>query len=400
MLDDLIAFHHEVIHFIPKTQHRYLYHQINLDAQSICILGNRGVGKTTMMCQILLARYPNVAEGLYLSADNIVVLSQGLLNIAQEYFKLGGQALFIDEVHKYPNWAQEVKNILDTYKSKQVFFSASSMINLHRSKYDLSRRVVYYELKGLSFREYLAFADIMTTPVLTLESLLLNPMKIAESFHDIPILKYFRDYLQHGYFPFFLEGIPDYFQKINNIIEKVLFEDLAVVHNLKQTTLPVLKKLLWLIATSNGLTPNIDRISKTLGVAREVIYNCLEYLAQSGLITNLYTDAGGMALTRKPGKIYFEDTNLLYAINRSLKLDSDVGHLRETFFVNQLSHSHRISLHNKADYIVDGNIVIEVGGKAKTPKQIASEENAYLAIDGITAGIGKRIPLFLFGLLY
>jgi len=400
MLNDLIFFHNEVMRHTPLTQQRYLYTQINLEASSICIMGNRGVGKTTLMCQILAARYPSVEEGLYLSADNLHVLSQGLLNIAQEYFALGGKALCIDEVHKYPNWAQEIKNILDIYKDKQIFFSASSLINLQHSKYDLSRRVVYHELKGLSFREFLAFKNIIMASPISLEALLTDHVKIANQFNAIPILKYFRDYLQHGYFPFFLEGIDGYFQKITNIIEKVLFEDLAVIHNLKQTTLPVLKKLLWLISTSNGFTPNIDKISKSIGVGREVIYNCLEYLAQSGLLINLYADAGGMKLARKPGKIYFEDTNLLYAVNRSLKLESEIGHLRETFFVNQLSLLHRINLHEKADYVLDRKITIEVGGKSKTFRQIASEQNGYLAVDDISVGFGKRIPLFLFGMLY
>lgn len=180
MLDDLIFFHNEVMRLTPLTQHRYLYAQINLEARSVCIMGNRGVGKTTLMCQILAARYPNASEGLYLSADNLHVLSQGLLNIAQEYFSLGGKALCIDEVHKYPNWAQEIKNILDIYKDKQVFFSASSLINLQRSKYDLSRRVVYYELKGLSFREYLSFKNIIILSPETLEAVLTNHIKIAD----------------------------------------------------------------------------------------------------------------------------------------------------------------------------------------------------------------------------
>lgn len=411
MLEDLIAFHHEVMRFIPNEPQRYLYEKMNLNTQSLCIMGNRGVGKTTLMCQILRNRYPDAADGLYLSADNIHVLSLGLLNIAQTYFSLGGKALFIDEIHKYPNWAQEIKNIIDIYKNKQIFFSASSPINLNRSKYDLSRRVVYHELKGLSFREHLKFRGIIDLPVLTLDILLRDHARIAATLHadhpDVPLLKYFREYIQQGYFPFFLEGLDDYFQKILNIIEKVLFEDLAVVYELKQTTLPVLKKLLWLIATTNGLTPNIDRIAKTLCVSREVIYNCLEYLAQSGLLRNLYAEGGGLKLSRKPGKIYFENTNLLYALNRSLNaplshhLPGDlVGHLRETFFINQLSNEHHVSLHDKTDYCVNGNVIIEVGGKTKTQRQIAGEKNAYLAVDDTLIGMGNRIPLFLFGMLY
>jgi uncharacterized protein len=164
--------------------------------------------------------------------------------------------------------------------------------------------------------------------------------------------------------------------------------------------LPILKKLLWLIATSKGLIPNIDRISKDMRVSREVIYNCLEYLKQSGLLNTLYTDASGLKLIRKPGKIYMDNTNLLYAINASLKLESDTGVIRETFFVNQVSDVHRCSLHDHSDFSLDGKYVFEVGGSSKDFRQINAIENAFLAVDNIEFGFNKKIPLYLFGFLY
>lgn len=400
MLDDLVAIHQEVMKTTPVSFHRYLFSLMNWEARGLCVLGDRGVGKTTMLCQDLLARYKTADKALYLSADHINVLSKGLFIIAAQYFAYGGDALYIDEVHKSPDWSLEIKNILDTYKNKQVIFSASSSIDLNKSKGDLSRRVVYHRLQGLSFREYLVLVTKESLPSLTLDQVLNDHVAIATSLSHLPILKHFQNYLRNGYYPFFLEGTDDYLSKVHNVIEKVLFEDLAVVYNLKQSTLPILKKILWLIATANGLIPNIDKMSKNLGVARETVYNCLSYLSQSGLLNELFTADKGNQLVRKPGKIYLQNTNLLYAIHGTLKLQNDQGALRETFFVNQVGAHHKILFHDRGDFFVDDQVVIEVGGKNKSDDQIQGQKKAYLAIDGITTGLGIKIPLYLFGFLY
>lgn len=400
ILEELFAIHHEVMAHTSIAVKRYLYYKINWKSLGLCILGDRGVGKTTLLCQNLLERYRTPDKALYLSADNIQVIAHGLFNIAKSYFSFGGDALYIDEVHKYPNWSIEIKNILDTFKKKQVIFSASSSLDLNKSKGDLSRRVVYHKLLGLSFREYLLLACKIQLPVLTFSQILKDHVSIATDFGEKTILKHFKEYMKYGYYPFFLEGLEDYFFKINNIIEKVIFEDVAVIYNLKQTTLPILKKILWLVATSNGFIPNIDKMSKNLGISREMVYNCLEYLNSSGLLNDVFSSGKGHALIRKPSKIYLNNVNLLSAIHGSLRLESDVGGERETFFVNQVGSLHKVSIHDKGDFFVDDKWILEVGGKGKNNKQIWGEELAFLALDDIKIGYGNRIPLYLFGLLY
>jgi uncharacterized protein len=394
MLGELISIHQEVMATTPMAFKRYLYPKINWRAKGLCILGDRGVGKTTLLCQNFLERYRNPEKGLYVSANHISVVSYGLVNIAQSFFSYGGETLYIDEVHKYPNWSVEIKNILDTYKDRQVIFSASSSLDLNKSKGDLSRRVVYHRLPGLSFREYLLLSNHIEVPVSSVPEILQHHVKLASGLASIPILKHFREYLKHGYYPFFTEGIEDYSSKVNNVIEKVVFEDIAVVYNLKQTTVPILKRILWLVATSNGLVPNIDKMSKNLGISREMIYNCLEYL------NDLFASGKGNNLIRKPGKIYLNNTNLLNAVHGSLKLESEIGGIREIFFVNQVSCGHKVALHDKGDFMVDEKWIVEVGGKGKNNKQIKGEQEAYLAVDDVKIGFGNKIPLYLFGFLY
>lgn len=400
MLQELVLIHQEVMLNTPRYMKRYLYPQINWESRGICILGDRGVGKTTLLCQDLLERYKTPDKALYISVDQVGVISYGLFNVAKSFFAHGGEALYLDEVHKYPEWSTEIKNILDTYKGRQVIFSASSSLDLNKSKGDLSRRVVYHKLLGLSFREYLQLVADIKLPTYSFAEILERHVSIASDLGTLPISKHFQDYLQQGYYPFFLEGTEDYLSKVNNVIEKVLFEDVAVIYNLRQSTLLVLKKILWLVATSNGLIPNIDRISKSIGVPREMIYNCLEYLGSSGLLNDLFPSGRGHALIRKPGKVYLNNTNLLQALNRSLKSESEVGGIRETFFANQVGGVEKLTLHDKGDFLVDDRWIVEVGGTGKNTKQIKGQEQAYLAVDGLKIGFGNRIPLYLFGFLY
>ncbi len=400
MLQELRHLHQELMAAADANIKRFLYSKIAWDSRAICIYGARGVGKTTLLCQFLLKKYGMTARALYISADNIHVLSGGLLNLATEFFAMGGEALFIDEVHKYPNWTVEVKNIIDSFPKKQIILSGSSAMELQKGKGDLSRRVVYYELPGLSFREYLIFTAVKELQPVSLDEVLTNSTSVTQQLAGIAILKHFQDYLRYGYYPYFLEDQRVYFSKLNNVIEKVITEDITASKQIKATTTVVLKKLLWLIATAKCLVPNIDNISRDLKVTRQIIYSSFGYLEKAGLINNIYPDATGMKLIRKPGKSYLDNSNLLYAISGTLAFEGDIGSVRETFFANQVSVNHVVTTHEQADFTVDHTHVLEVGGRNKKEHQLKGLSDAYLAIDGIQVGVGRRIPLYLFGFLY
>ncbi|HOX22784.1 MAG TPA: AAA family ATPase [Elusimicrobiales bacterium] len=401
MLEKLFAIHNSAVKDTPRTFKRYLFTRIDWNSNAICVTGARGVGKTTMLLQYYHEHYGNVEKCLYVSADNVEATAAGLFNIASEYFAFGGKALIIDEIHKYPDWQIELKNIVDTFKGKKLLVSGSSSLDLKKGKADLSRRFAYYDLRGLSFREYLALKENKSFPALKLDDILHAHVKHAQAISgQTTVLKDFRNYLSGGYYPFFTESEAAYPQKVLNIIEKTLYEDVAVIGNVKPVNIATIKKILWLIAGAAAFVPNIDKLSRELGLSKEYVYQYLEYLEQSGIIIALHSAGKGYKALRKPAKLFLENTNLLAAINGSLKIDDEQGAVRETFFMNQVSNFGRITSAEKGDFMVNDSYIFEVGGKSKKTEQIQGLKNAYLALDKIEIGVGGKIPLYLFGFLY
>ena len=401
MFDELFYIHRKSVEDVPVKFRRYLHNSVDWDSPHICITGYRGTGKTTMLLQHYIDRYNDVERCLYISADNVVVAALGLFNIAAEYFKLGGEAIIIDEIHKFQGWELELKSIIDTFKRKRILVSGSSSLELKRGKADLSRRVVYYNLRELSFREYLELKENIALPVLTLDHLLQEHVKISDDIAGrVPILKYFNKYLATGTYPFIAEGESTYVSKLLNIIEKVMYEDIAVAGDMKQANIPVLKKILWLIASSVPFQVNIDKMSRDLGISKEYVYNYLEYLDRAGMINSIASDGKGYRLVRKPSKLLMANSNLLFAVNRSMMSESERGTVRETFFVGQLKNSFKTVLSEKGDFKVNDRYVFEIGGPGKNDAQIKGVANSYVAADGIEVGFANKIPLYLFGFLY
>lgn len=97
------------------------------------------------------------------------------------------------------------------------------MLEILNARSDLSRRALVYELKGLSFREFLAVKENKIFPSYNLETLLLENENISSQIaSQIKPLKYFHDYLHFGYYPYFIEGIDDYSERLNETINMIL----------------------------------------------------------------------------------------------------------------------------------------------------------------------------------
>ena len=398
MLEELFFIHKKTVEDTPLDFKRYLYNQIDWDAQAVCVMGPRGVGKTTLLLQHYHEVYHHVEKCLYVSADNIEVAAFGLFQIAKEYFQYGGDALIVDEIHKHPQWQNELKSILDTFKKKKIFVSGSSSLALQKGKVDLSRRLVYYSLKGLSFREYLMLKEKITVPSVSIEDIFSRHVALAGKVSSGgPVLKYFRQYLSTGYYPFFVEGETTYYAKLLNIIEKALYEDVAAMGNLKRSNIIVLKKMLWLIASSGPFTVNIEKMSRELRLSKEYVYSYLEYLEGAGLISCLRPGGKGYVMARKPQRIYIQDPNLLGVLHHQLMSGHDQGALRETFFVNQLKDFFKVTASDEGDFLLNDKYTVEIGGKDKGFDQIRKVKHAYVVADRIEIGAGKRFPSIFLG---
>ncbi|RKY38708.1 MAG: AAA family ATPase [Candidatus Omnitrophota bacterium] len=398
MIEKLIEIHLSLAKEVEKLSYRrYLFDKISWNNRLIGIVGARGVGKTTLLLQYYLYNFKTPQDCLYLSADNINVINKGLYNIAEEFFKFGGKTLLIDEIHKYPDWQIELKNIYDSSPKKKIIFSGSSSIGILKGKGDLSRRAVFYNLRGLSFREYLILRLNKQFQPLDFKDLLKEHIKLADKISSqLPVLKYFREYLKYGYYPFFKEGVESFYNKLGNVIEKIFYEDMPSLFNIKHSTIYNLKKLFYLVATSQPFIPNISKISSQLGISKEYIYTYIEELQKAGLFILLYPKTKGFSLLRKPQKIYSENTNLFYLIEQEKGFTIEKGSIRETFLLNQLGSLKKLYYSDKVDFMDREGRLFEVGGKEKK----ASSKDIFLALDDIIVGFRNRIPLWLFGFLY
>lgn len=376
---------------------RYLIDQLDLNNRLIAVKGARGAGKTTLLLQLAKLHLP-LKSTLYVSLDHIYFFDNKLYELAKEFTQFGGTHLLLDEVHKYPTWSREIKLIYDNFPELTVIFTSSSMLEIYKSESDLSRRAISYDLKELSFREFITFETKKIFPVYPFAEILENHMDIATSlFEGIKPLALFEKYLKIGAYPYYAENEDLYYQKLSNVINLIIEVDINAVEDVQYHTLIKLKKLLITIASSAPFTPNITKLSEKVGVSRNILVQSIKVLERAGLINELYKDTAGIGVLTKPEKLYLNNSNLMYAL---AKENTNIGTVRETFFLNQFKGLHEINRSEKADFVINKTYTFEIGGKNKTKRQIANVKNAYIAKDRIEIGFGNVIPVWLFGFMY
>lgn len=358
-----------------------------------------------MMLQYIKEHYHGDDKALYISLDNPYFQSISLIEFAQEFQAYGGEILFIDEVHKYNDWARHIKSIYDSL-SLQVVISGSSILQLTKQNVDLSRRTIVYHLENLSFREYLFLKGGASFESYTLEEILENHYAIAtEVSQKIKPLKLFKEYLQFGCYPFVLEDMGSYHLRIIQVINLILESDLPHINKIEMQQIIKLKKLLYLLATNVPFIPNITDLAEATKISRPKLYEYLNYLEQAKIINSIRNPEKGYNIMSKPEKLFMQNTNISYALTKKV----DIGSAREAFFVNQIKNyfasqntfiDEAIFVAKKGDFLVDATYTFEVGGKNKNFKQIKDMENSYVAADEIEIGFKNKIPLWLFGFLY
>jgi uncharacterized protein len=395
----LISRYQNLLKSINLDFKRNLYHQINWEARAICILGARGTGKSTLMLQYLKENLP-INQSLYISLDDLYFKQNGLVEVAERFLQLGGKYLFLDEVHKYGDWQAAVKNLYDFYPEMKLVISGSSILPLQKSQVDLSRRLVYYELPELSFREYLGLKLQIEIPPIDFLNLLQDHREIASKLTEVlphPLAQ-FEQYLHYGAYPFFKEGEKDYITKINQLINVIIDYDLPEGKDISTSTQAKLKKLLYILSTAVPFSPNITKLAEKTETTRPRLLEMLHLLETSRLIRNLRNSSHRVSMLNKPDKIFLSNSNLIYALAHE---NQNKGNVRETFLYNQLANSgHSVTYPQQGDFLVNDRYVFEVGGRNKDFSQIANLPDSYIAADDLEYGLGNKIPLYLFGFLY
>lgn len=397
-MEDLFEYSDDQIELISSDFVRYLYQTIHWNSRLIGIKGGRGTGKTTLLLQYLRKSGKQAPEVVYLSLDNLYFTACTVTDTVSSIYKEGGKIVVLDEVHKYPGWAREIKNLYDRYPDLQIIFTGSSIIDIAKEEADLSRRAVLYELHGLSYREYLHLAHNIRFDPIALNSLLKGGRKIRSVFPgDFRPLQYFKEYLRHGYYPFFKEEPETFIMRLQQVVRMTVEVDMAELKGFDIRNARKLLQLLGIVGQSVPFKPNISKLANKTGIHRNSLVNYLHYLEKARLVHLLYPAGSSISTLQKPEKLFLNNPNLARAVGSS---KPDTGSLRETFMISQLRVNHQVHHPGSGDFMVDEKYTLEVGGRTKTKKQIAGKKHAFLVPDDIEYPTAGRIPLWMFGFLY
>ena len=343
-----------------------------------------------MVLQYIKENLPR-QETLYVVAEDLYFSQHTLVDLADAFARTGGKHLFIDEIHKYKGWSRELKLIYDYHSELHVFFTGSSVLDISKGVADLSRRVLTFEMQGLSYREYLHLFHQIELPPYDLQQILAQQVVLPKGF--LP-LQHFADYLKRGYYPFRDENFERYImQAVNTTLEV----DVAQYADLTPATVRKLKRLLAIIAQAAPFKPNFTQIGGQLEASRNIIADLCAWLEKAGLIGQLRDSTGGIQGLGKVDKVYLDNTNLIHVLGNE---NTEKGTIRETFFFNQMRVAHDITSSPISDFLIAEKYTFEVGGKKKKQKQLQNAEQGYVVKDDIETGYGNIIPLWQFGLTY
>lgn len=396
-METLFSTYNRKLRLVNLKFKRFIYDKIDWDERLICIKGQRGVGKTTLILQHIKEAFPQPEKALYVSLDNLWFATNSLRDLVEYHYTHGGTHIFLDEVHKYKDWQTAIKNIYDDYPDLSIVYTGSSMLKIDSSLGDLSRRQGSHTLPGLSFREFLQLEGILDMPAITLEELIGTHQALAGDITSrIKILPAFEQYLRHGYYPFYREAKSTFDQRLQDVCRQVIESDIPAVEDMSQSTLSKIKRLLMILAEKVPYQPNMTELYRELETNREQGLKMLDALQRAGLIAMISYEPQNLRTLSKPDKILLDNTNLVH----SLTGFGDKGTVRETFFSNQMRYVTSLALDRAGDFRLDRRHVFEVGGRKKGFNQIKDLPDSYVAADDLEIGFGNKIPLWMFGFLY
>ena len=392
-MQNLVNIHNILQEQSRLTIRRELLNEIDWGQRIIGIKGFRGVGKTTFLIDIVKEKFLNDKTCLYVNLNNFYFTKRKIISFADEFYKTGGKTLILDQIHKYPDWASELKTCYDNFPELQIIFSASPVLRVIEGNNELQNIAKIYHLEGLSFREYLNYKSNLNFRRYTLQEILTDHVKIAlEITKEIKPLAFLNNYLKDGFYPYFLDNKGFYNETLLKHINLALEIDVTYLNQIDLQYLPKLRKLLQIIASQVPFSPNVSKISADVQTSRATIMNYLRYLKNARIINLLFSN-GNEDEIKKPDLVYLHNTNLMYAIDPA---NISNNTLRQTFFYNQLGYQHQVKSSGKAVFKVNDLYHFSIGNKYTVPV----DDDSYAAADMIELGSGRIIPLWLFGFLY
>ncbi|MBS0655274.1 MAG: ATP-binding protein, partial [Verrucomicrobia bacterium] len=247
---------------------------------------------------------------------------------------------------------------------------------MHKGSHDLARRAIKYEMLGLSLREYIELRFNIHLPSYPLSEIIQNHERLASQIIerceaiDQKIIPLFQHYLKCGYYPYFFE-LPNeefYFITLEQNIHATIEVDLAAIYpHLNGVSINKLKQLLIFIAKSVPFTPNWTTIKDTLEIGdARTVKTYFQYLQDAYLVRCVGKGNKKFDHMNSPEKVYLDNPNQMQALCAGA---ANSGSERETFFLDMLSLKHSVTLAQKGDFLIDGNMLFEIGGRKKTFEQ-------------------------------
>lgn len=388
--------HHQLLKGINCTFKRYLYDQINWKNHLIGIFGPLGVGKTTMLLQRIKIEFGDSERALYLNLDDLWFDRESLSDTVEAFHKARGTHLFLDNVHRRLDWTSEIRKIRELYPRLHIVFAASSLESVELVKKSLPHELLCYSLHTMSFREFLSYESILDLPPLSFEDIQTNHHELVRKINsEINIVPVFRNYLEHGCYPFYWEDPDAYLFRLQDTITETIQVDLPAITHLSQSNTNKIRRLLMTIIEGVPDRPAASVLSKETGLLRTQIPDYVNYLRKAGCIAMPEYIAN---IPFKNQRIFPANTNLLL----SLSCEKDERqNMAETFFIDQLSYaSDLLEYLGNNDILINGKYTFVVGDPLKDYERIKNTENTYAAIHGLPKSIFNRMPIWLLGFCY
>ncbi len=410
MLNAFFRIHDYLVAHAHMPIRRLLMDEINWEDRLIAIKGGRGVGKT----DFLLSRAKEIEEEwrnrpvpeekgkrkkekkeirpcLYVSLNDFYFTKHTLLDFIGVFVKHGGQYLFLDQLFKYPNWSRELKRCYNKYKELHVIFCATPVMDIDEDNHALEGIVKTYNLRGFSFREYLNLQTGLRFHAYTLEEIIDHHASISrEVCERVRPLEYFKAYLDHGYYPSYLES-KSFEASLLKVMNSQLEVDVLMIKQIDVACLHKLRKLLYILMQDAPCALNVSNISEEIELSRATTMNYIKYLKDSRLINLLYPEDRNFPM--KPTKVYMHNTNVA---RMNFTREQKPLDMYETCFYTFVHGGHKVNATERsAMFIIDGKYFFDVKEKASSRDTIRPT-----AVGELETGRGNMIPLWLLGFLY